>query len=108
MIEQLEQHTDSGFFGDISWYQESKEPGETQETGFSPRKSESSAFLQSLRHFPYNENLMRALNTISLKCCLPSTDAIDMQEKIHGMRTRVQGHLMQVRFIQIHQVFGKK
>ena len=35
------------------------------------------------RHFPYNENPARALNTIWLKCCLPWTDAIDIQEKIH-------------------------
>ena len=34
-------------------------------------------------HFPYNENPKRALNTISFKCSLPSTDTIDKQEKIH-------------------------
>ena len=39
--------------------------------------------LQSLCHFPYNENLTRALNTILLKCCLPSTDTFDRLEKIH-------------------------
>ena len=33
--------------------------------------------------FPYNENLTRALNITSLKCCLASTDAIDRWEKIH-------------------------
>jgi hypothetical protein len=47
------------------------------------KMSESSALVQLFRHFPYNENLMRALNTISLKCCLPSTDTIGRQEKIH-------------------------
>ena len=31
----------------------------------------------------WKENLMRALNT-SLKCCLPSTDAIDRYEKMHA------------------------
>ena len=31
--------------------------------------------------FPYNENLMRAINTTSLEYCLPSTDAIDRQER---------------------------
>ena len=31
----------------------------------------------------YNDNRMRALNTISLKCCLTSIDAVDMREKIH-------------------------
>ena len=36
------------------------------------------------RNFPYNENPTRAVNTTSLKCCLPSTDAIDRQEKIHA------------------------
>ena len=35
------------------------------------------------RHFPYNENPTRALNTTSLKCCLPSTDAIKRRRKIH-------------------------
>ena len=33
------------------------------------------------RNFPYNENPTRALNSTSLKYCLPSTDAIDMREK---------------------------
>ena len=32
-------------------------------------------------HFPKNENWTRALNTISLNCCLSSTDAIHMREK---------------------------
>ena len=39
---------------------------------------------KSFRHFAYNENPTRALNTTSLKCCLPSTDAIDRREKIHA------------------------
>ena len=39
--------------------------------------------LQSFRHFPYNGNPTRALKTTSLKCWLPSTDAIDRREKIH-------------------------
>ena len=34
-------------------------------------------------HFLYNDNLTRAINTTSLKCCLPSTDTIDRWEKIH-------------------------
>ena len=33
------------------------------------------------RHFPYNENPTRALNTTSLKCCLPSTDGITSRKK---------------------------
>ena len=37
-----------------------------------------------LRYFPYNENPTRVLNTSSLNCCLPSTDAIDRWEKIHA------------------------
>ena len=37
------------------------------------KKSEPSAPLQLFQHFPYNENLTRALNTTSIKCCLPST-----------------------------------
>ena len=35
-------------------------------------------------YLPYNENSMRALNTTSIKYCLPSTDAIDRREKIHA------------------------
>ena len=35
-----------------------------------------------VRYFPNNKNPTRALNTCSLKCCLPSTDAIDRQEKL--------------------------
>ena len=38
----------------------------------------------SFRHFPYNKNPTRGLNTPSLKCYLPSTDAIDNQEKFHS------------------------
>ena len=36
---------------------------------------------KALHHFPYNENPMRALNTTSLKCCLPSIDSIDRGKK---------------------------
>ena len=32
---------------------------------------------KSFRHFPYNENPTRAINSSSLKCCLPSTNAND-------------------------------
>ena len=38
----------------------------------------------SFRHFLYNENPTKPLNTTSVKCCLPSTDVIDRQEKIHA------------------------
>ena len=55
-----------------------------------------------------NENLMRALNTTLLKCCLPSTVAINRREKNSCMCMKVQGCLMQARFIEIHQVFAKK
>ena len=33
------------------------------------------------RHFPYNKNPTRPRHTISLKCCLLSTDVIDNPEK---------------------------
>ena len=69
------------FFGDILWYQECKKPGKPKESGFSPKKSESSALLQSFRHFHYNENPTRALNTTSLNCRLPSTDDTNRREK---------------------------
>ena len=57
------------------------------ESGFLPKKSKSNArnVLEQLFHrFSYNENLTRTLNTTSLKCCLPSTDAIDRWEKVHA------------------------
>ena len=50
----------------------------------------------------------RALNTNSLKCCLPSTDAIDRREKNARMRMKVQGRAMEAHFIEIHQIFAKK
>ena len=55
----------------LSWYQE-----------ISPGKYESTTLFQKFRHFYFNENPTRALNTTTLKCCLPSTDAIDRREKI--------------------------
>ena len=58
---------------------------------FAKKKSESSVLLQPFRHFSHNENPMRALYTISLKCCLPSTDAIHRREKIGSIRIKVQG-----------------
>ena len=36
------------------------------------------------RHFPYNENSTRVLNTTLLKCCLSLTDAINRRGKIHA------------------------
>ena len=56
----------------------------------------------------YNEIPMRAPNTTSLKCCLPSTDTIESREKNSRLRMKVNGSLIQVRFIKIHQVFAKK
>ena len=38
---------------------------------------------KSFRHFPYNENPTRALNTSSLKCNFPPPDTINRQEEIH-------------------------
>ena len=70
------------FWGTARSRRKSKEPFEQQESGFSPKKSESSARNAMFRHFPYNENPTRTLNSTSLKCCLPSTDAIDRWEKI--------------------------
>ena len=79
----LSSELDSDFFGDISWYQESKETDEPQKSGSWPKKSESSVLLQLFHYFPYNENPTRALNTTSLKYYLPSIDAIDRRERIH-------------------------
>ena len=62
---------------------------------------------KSFCSFPYNENPKRALNTTSLYCYLLPTDTIDRQKKIHKSM-KVQGRLMQVCFIEIHQVFAKK
>ena len=43
----------------------------------------------------------------SLKCCLPSTNAIDRREKNSRMRMMVQDGLVQARLIEIHKVFVK-
>ena len=50
---------------------------------FCQKKSKLSALLQSFRHFPCRENPTRALNTTSIKYCLPSTNVFDRREKIH-------------------------
>ena len=61
---------------------------------------------KSFRHFHFNENPMRALNTNSLKCCLSSTGApIERREKNACIRMKVPGRHMLARFIEIHQVF---
>ena len=39
---------------------------------------------------------------------MPSTDPIDSQETNPRMCMKVQGRLMQARFIEIHQDFAKK
>ena len=71
---------------------------------FAKKKSDSSArnVLEHCCYFPYNENPARALNTTSLKWCLPSTDAINRWERNSHMPMKVQGHLMQAHFIEIH------
>ena len=43
---------------------------------------------QKFGYFSNNENLTRALKTTSLKCCLPSTAAINWWEKIHACEWR--------------------
>ena len=96
----------SSVWGIARSLRESKEPGEPQESGFSPKKSESSARNVVFHHVPYNENPMRALNTTSLKCCLPSTDAIDRWEKkfthaYEGSRSpHARASLKSTRFLQ--------
>jgi len=67
----------SHFSGDLSWYQENKELGKTIGILFFAKK----VWIQSFRHFSYNDNRTRGLNNTPLKCCLPSTDAIDRREK---------------------------
>ena len=58
----------------------------------------------------YNENPTRALNTTSLKCCLPSIDAIDRREKIHTWIWRLKvtsckrATLKSSRFLQTNKV----
>ena len=55
----------------------------------------------------YNENSTRALNTTSLKCCLPSTNTIDREEKNSLMSMKVQGRHMQGLFIEIPRFLKK-
>ena len=66
------------------------------------------SFRKKLGYFFNNGNPTKALNTTSLKCYLPSTDATDRREKNSRMGMKVQGRLIQARFIEIHQVFVKK
>ena len=55
-------------------------------------------------NFPYHENPTRALNTASLKCCLPSTVAIDRRKKFtcayEGSRLPHASALQSTRFLQ--------
>ena len=53
------------------------------ETSMSCGTSDESWVRPGNRNFLYNQNSTRALNTTSLKYCLPLTDAIDRREKIH-------------------------
>ena len=58
MTERLEKRTWFRFFGDISWYQESEEPGEPQESGFSQLYNlpgASMPYSQRLANNPYPE-----------------------------------------------------
>ena len=52
--------------------------------------------------------MTRALNTTSLKCCLPSTDAIDKGKKLHAGVLRVKVALFKRASFEIPQVFAKK
>ena len=109
MTEQLEQRTWFRlFFGDISWYQESKEPGEPQEFGFSPKMvwnkfaapvvpSFSSLWKSDGSSKLYLTQMLFAINWRYWQA----------GKKSH-MRITFQSCLMQARFIEIHQVFAKK
>jgi hypothetical protein len=55
--------------------------------------------------FPYHENLTRALNTTSLKFCLPSTDTIDRWGK--NSRIAYEGSSLP-HGIALHEGFRKK
>ena len=63
--------------------------------------------IKSFHHFPHNENPTRALK-------LPYSNAASHQltlltgRKNSRKRMKVQGRLMQVRFIEMHQMFAKK
>ena len=72
---------------------------------FNKRASDSQNWQQL---FKSPNSLKLCSVTTSLKCCLPSTHAIDRRGKKSHMRMKVQGRLMQARFIDIHQVFAKK
>ena len=60
---------------------------------------------ESFRHFLYNESPTRALNTTSLKCCLLTLLRVGKNSR---MPMKIQGRLMQARFIVIHRGFAKK
>ena len=86
---------------------ESKEPGKPQESGFSPKKFELSVLLQLFRHFPYNENLTRAETLPHSNAVCHQLELLTGGEKKSRMRMKVQGCLIQMHFIEIHQVKKK-
>ena len=59
-------------------------------------------------HLPYNENLMRVLNTTSLRYCFAINWCYWQVGNNSYMLMKVQGHLMQACFIEIHQIFVRK
>jgi hypothetical protein len=68
------QHLSEVVFSDLDFMNTAITDDESWVYGYDP-------VTKSFHNFPYNENPTRALNTISLKFCLPSTDAIDRREQ---------------------------
>jgi len=93
------------FFSDISWYQDSKELDEPQESGFSPKNLNqvrcSSNFVifltMEIRREHYLTQMLLAINWLYWQAGRNSR-----------MRMKVEGRLIQVRFLEIHQVFAEK
>ena len=99
---------DSDFFGDISWYQESKEPGKPQESDFLKKKNcESSALLQSFYNFLLQWKSDKSTKHYFTLMLLPINWRYWQMVRNSCKHMKVQGHLMKVRFIEIHQVFKK-
>ena len=71
-------------------------------------KFDAVALLQLFCPFPYNENPTRALNTYITEMLLAITWRYWQMGKNLCISMKVQGHLVQVRFIEIHQVCAKK
>ena len=104
-------HLIQTFFSDISWYQESKDPCEPQEFGFSPKTLNqvrgmcwSIVVLSFSLQWKFDKNTKLYLTQMLLSINWWYWK-VGKNSRIH---MKVHGCLMQVHFIEIHEVCTKK